>query len=148
MTRTQQIEICRAKQEDMPYIREKMQKYMLDATDINAQQFFVAKNISQTVAFGRIIDHGEFFELASLGVDYYHRKKGIGTRMLRFLIEQAGIQDPQKPIYGVTHRPGFLKKSGFEEIDDYPQCLEYKKSYICKLDSSKIKIMKQTEAFC
>ena len=144
----QQIEICRAKQGDMPYIREKMQKYMLDAVDIDIQQFFVAKNISQAVAFGRIIDHGEFFELASLGVDYYHRKKGTGTKMLKFLIEQARIQDPQKPIYGVTHRPGFLKKSGFEETDVYPECLEHKRKHICKLDKSKIKIMKQTGISC
>lgn len=136
------IEICRAKEEDMPYIEEKLQKYVLDATNASWQQFFVAKNDSRAVAFGRLIDHGEYFEPASLGVDYYHRRKGIGLRLLIFLIEDARRLDPQKPIYGVTHRPGFLKKLGFEEVHVYPEYLEYKKNHICKLDGSKIKIMK------
>ena len=137
-----QLEICRAKKEDMSYIKEKLQKYILDSTNTNWEQFFVAKNNGKPVAFGRVIDHGEYFEPASIGVDYYHRRKGIGTRLVRFLIKEARKQDTKKPIYGVTHRPEFLKKIGFEEVNIYPEYLEYKKNYICKLDGSKIKIMK------
>ena len=147
MIKTQQIEICRAKQKDMPYIKEKIQKYVLDADSSDFRQFFVVKNNAITVAFGRIIDHGEYFELASLGVDYYHRKKGFGTKLLRFLIEQARNMNSQKPIYGVTHRPEFLRNSGFEEINIYPKALSYKKNYMCKLDESRIKIMQQTKTF-
>lgn len=141
MTKSQ-VEICRAKEEDMPYIKEKLQKYMLDATNISWPQFFVAKIDDKTVAFARIIDHGEYFEPASLGVDYYYRRKGIGTKMVKFLIEEAKRLDPKKPIYGVTHRPEFLKRIGFEEVHNCPEYLEYKKNNICKLDESKIKIMK------
>lgn len=138
----QDLEIQRAKEEDFLYIREKLKNYILDATDVSWQQFFVAKNNDRTVAFGRIIDHGHYFELASLGVDYHHRRKGIGTRMLLFLIEEAKGTDPKKPIYGVTHIPAFLKKCGFEEVETYPEYLEYKRTHKCKLDKSKIKIMK------
>lgn len=88
------------------------------------------------------VDHGRYFELASLGVDYYHRGKGLGPRMLSFLVEQARQLDCSKPIYSVTHRLGFLEKAGFEETEDCPEDLEYKRNYICKLDASKIKIMK------
>jgi len=140
--RMEEIEIRRAKEEDMPYIEEKLQKYVLDATNINWQQFFVTKNNERTVAFGRIIDHGDYFEIASLGVDYYHRKKGIAKKLLIFLIKEARRWGPKKPIYGVTHIPEFTKKVGFKEVNIYPEYLEYKKNYICKLDSSKIKIMK------
>ena len=80
-----EIKIERAKKEDWPYIQEKLKKYILDATDANWQQFFVAKNNDKTVAFGRIKDYGECFEIASLGVDYYHRGKGIGSKMILFL---------------------------------------------------------------
>lgn len=102
----------------------------------------MAKHDNKTVAFGRIIDHKGFFEVASLGVDYYHRKKGIGTRMLSFLIEEAKRINPRKPIYGVTHRPGFLERLGFQEVLNAPQAQEYKRHYKCRLDDSKIKIMK------
>jgi N-acetylglutamate synthase-like GNAT family acetyltransferase len=142
MIKLEQIGIQKAKKEDMPYIKEKLQKYILDDTNLNWRQFFVGRSDGRVVVFGRIIDHREYFELASLGVDYYYRKKGFGIKMLTFLIKQAVKLNPHKPIYGVTHRPGFLKKTGFEEVNTYPEYLDYKKNYICKLDGSKIKIMR------
>lgn len=135
--------IQKAQKEDAPYIEEKLEKYILDATNTAWNQFFVAKLNNKTVAFARIIDHGDFFEPASLGVDYYHRKKGIGTKILSFLVEEAKRLDPKKPIYGLTHRPGFLIKVGFKEITtEIPPELEYKRRHKCILDVSKNKIMK------
>jgi N-acetylglutamate synthase-like GNAT family acetyltransferase len=135
------IKICRAKPEDMSYIEEKLKRYLLDSTDIHWQQFFVIKNNDKIVAFARIKDHGEYFEFASLGVDYYHRKKGYGKKMLLFLIKEAKRLNYSKPIYSVTHLSEFLGKFGFEEVDVYPDYLDYKKNYICKYPY-KIKIMK------
>jgi len=126
------VKICRAKQEDASYIEEKLEKYALDSTNATWQQFFVAKLDAKTVAFARIIDHGEYLELASLGVDYYHRKKGLGTKMLLFLIQEAKRLDSKKPIYGATHKPIFLKNVGFEKVDSYPEYFDYKKNCICK----------------
>jgi len=139
-----QIEICKAKEEDMPYIEEKLKKYVLDATNADWRQFFVIKNAGKTVAFARILDHGEYFEIASLGVDYYHRGKGLGGKLLRFLVEEARRLDSKKPIYGTTHIPELLGKVGFEEVYSYPEYLEYKKNHICKYPY-KIKIMKYKE---
>ena len=136
------IMICRAEEQDWPYIKEKIRKYALDATDIDWRHFFVVKKEGKTIAFGRIIDYDSYFELASLGVDYYHRKKGIGIKLLCFLIKEAQRQDENKPIYGVTHRPGFLEKVGFKEVNDCPPELQYKRDHKCRLDPSKIKIMK------
>ena len=140
MTKSQ-IEICRAKEEDMFCIEKKLQKYLLDATNTAWQQFFVLKNGGRIVAFSRIIDHGEYFETASLGVDYYHRGKGFGSKMIISLIEEAKKMDPQKPIYGVTHLPEFFRKAGFVEVNNYPEYLDYKKNHICKYPS-KVKIVK------
>jgi N-acetylglutamate synthase-like GNAT family acetyltransferase len=136
------ITICRAEEKDSSYIKEKVKKYALDATNIDWRHFFVAKQRGKTVAFGRIIDYGDYFELASLGVDYYQRGKGIGVMLLRFLIEEAKRQGKGKPIYGVTHRPGFLEKVGFKEVNDYPEELKYKRDHKCRLDPAKIKIMR------
>ena len=137
-----EIEIQRAAEEDAPYIEEKLKKYILDDDGANWKQFFAAKNNGKIVAFSRIIEHDKYFEIASLGVDYCHRKKGIGVKLLLFLIEEAKRLNPKKAIYGVTHRPEFLKKAGFKEIEKGPEALEYKKYNKCILPPSKIKIMR------
>ncbi len=138
----EEIKIERAKEKDWPYIQEKLKKYILDSADVNWKQFFVAKNSGKTVAFGRIKDHKEYFEIASLGVDYYHRGKGIGVKMLLFLTEEAKRQNPEKPIYSISHKPAFLKRGGFEEVVNAPKVLEHKKNRICKLDPANSRIMK------
>ncbi|MFC1594179.1 GNAT family N-acetyltransferase [Candidatus Omnitrophota bacterium] len=126
------VKIYKARESDWPYIQEKLQKYLLDATDADWKDFFVLKKGERTVAFARILDHAEYFELASLGVDYYYRKKGFGKRMLEFLIQEARSMDSGKPIYGVTHLPVLLKKVGFQEVNSYPENLDHKKNNICK----------------
>ena len=137
------IQISKAKKEDFPYIQEKIRKYLLDPTNIHWEQFFVAKMKDKIVAFGRIIDHGHFFEMASLGVDYYHRKKGLGKKMLSYLVQQARGKDAGKPIYGVTHVPGFVRGCGFVPVrGNYPDYLDYKRKHICHLDRSKITVVK------
>lgn len=136
------ITIRKAEKEDNPYIKEKLKKYLLDSTNASWQDFFVARHNNKTVAFARIIDHFEFFEIASLGVDYYHRRKGIGKKMLSFLIDEARRLDHKKPIYCVTHIPDFAEKLGFREVPSGPKALEYKRHYKCRLNASKIKIMR------
>ena len=137
--------VQKAIQADWPYINEKLQKYALDDAAVEWQQFFVIKKSAKTVAFARIIDHGDYFETASLGVDYYHRRKKIGLFMLIFLVEEARRMDVNKPIYAVTHRPEFAEKAGFKEVDSVPTELEYKRQNKCRLNPSKIKILKYIE---
>lgn len=136
------ITIEKAKEYDWPYIREKLEKYALDDTDAKWHQFFVAKLNNKTVGFTRIIERENVIELASLGVDYYHRKKGIGKRLLKFIIKNAKSAYPGKAIFGVTHRPGFLRPFGFKEVEEVPESLTYKKNNQKILNPSKMKIMR------
>lgn len=136
------ITIQRAQETDQSYIDEKIKKYLLDPEDAVWNRFFVAKSEGKTVAFGRVIDHGKYLEVASLGVDYYYRGKGVGLKMLTFLTREAQSIDPEKDIYGVTHLPKFLEQVGFEGILEGPEELEYKRHNKCKLDASKIKVMR------
>ncbi|MCQ9207968.1 MAG: GNAT family N-acetyltransferase [Omnitrophica bacterium] len=138
-----EITISKAKKRDFAYIQEKIKNYLLDPTDIDWRDFFVARLKKKVVAFGRIIDRGDSFEIASLGVDYYHRKEGIGKKMLIFLIQESRRQDVQKPIYGITHVSGFVSSCGFEWIkDNYPAYLDQKRKNVCHLDQSRISIVK------
>ena len=138
----EQIKVQKAQEIDWPYIQEKLKKYALDEGNAQCSQFYVVRSNGKTVAFTRIIERDEIIELASMGVDYYHRKKGIGKALLKFLIEESKRLYPGKPIYGVTHRPGFLAPFGFKEVKEAPEPLEDKRRYHCILDPSKIKIMK------
>ena len=136
------ITIQRAEEKDWAYIQERMRKDLLDAENADWPQFFVARNGNKTLAFGRIIDHGSYFEIATMGVDYDHRRKGIGLKLLNFLVREARKKDPSKDIYGVTNRPEFVSRGGFREIEGKgPEAIEYKKYNKCK-DPSKISIMK------
>jgi N-acetylglutamate synthase-like GNAT family acetyltransferase len=136
------ISITKAQETDWPYIREKLEKYALDNHDAQWHHFFSAKTDDKIVGFARIIDRIDYVELASLGVDYYYRSRGIGKKLLEFLISEAKRVYPGKPIYGVTHRPGFLSLFGFKEVEEAPPELKYKKYNECILEPSKIKIMR------
>ncbi len=138
----QDIIIKKAEEKDWAYIKEKLKAYALDGKNANWDQFFVASLKGKVVGFGRIIDRSGISELASLGVDYGYRKKGVGKALLAFLIKQAKRVYPKNPIYGVTHRPGFLAPFGFQEVEKAPAVLEHKKYHECVLDPSKIKIMR------
>jgi len=140
------VKINKAKEEDFPFIQEKLKKYLLDSTNIDWVQFFVARIKDEILAFGRIIDHGDFLEIASLGVDYYHRKIGLGKMMLSFLVQEARKMGSQKPIYGVTHVEKFVAGCGFIRVkENYPAYLDYKRKYICQLDDSRISIVKWSD---
>ncbi len=137
------IKISKAREKDFPYILGKIEKYLLDSTNIHWRQFFVARIKDSVISFGRIIDHGDFFEIASLGVDYYHRKKGIGAKLLNFLVQEAKRRGFRKPIYGVTHVEQFVSTCGFIPIEDnYPAYLDFKRKHICQLDESRLRVMK------
>jgi len=135
------ITIQRAEVKDRTYISEKLIKYGLDTYNADWRQFFVARADGKTVAFGRIIEHEDCLEIASLGVDYYYRGKGIGEVMLTYLVGETRKLDSRKAVYGVTHLPGFMAKAGFKEISGAPEAMEYKKNHRCN-DPSKMSIMK------
>ena len=134
--------IAPAQEEDMAYIQEKLKRYSLDDTNISQGQFLVAKSSDAIVAFGRVVDHESFFEIASLGVDYYQRKKGFGRIILSALVQKAQLTDLKKPIYVVTQVPEFMSRCGFESIKErYPQHLDRKRKHLCHLDVSRVEVM-------
>ena len=133
------VEIARAKSEDLPYIKEKIEKYWLDGRGISVEQFFVARNKDcRLVGFIRYVEHPDFYEPATLGVDYYWRGKGIGTMLFGHIMS---VIKRDKPAYILTHIPEFFKKYNFEHTDNYPPEIEQKIKTACKLSKDKLFVM-------
>lgn len=139
MDKKNNIKITKAGPEDFPYIQEKIEKYWLDNTEISFDQFIVAKNEQgKTIGFIRCVDHGTFYEPATLGVDYYWRRKGIGSMLFEYII---GIMKKDKPIYVLTHLPEFFKRYNFVCVDQYPPKIEQKINTVCRLSKDKLSVL-------
>ncbi len=136
------MKIMLAGPDEWSYIKENLENYWLDDTDAKWEDFCVAKEGERTVAFCRIVEREGYLEIASLGVDYYRREKGIGSKLFRYMLDLIKERDPGREVYVVTDKPDFFRKFGLKETLDVPDELEDKRQNKCRSDASKIKILK------
>ena len=73
------ILIRKAQSNDMPFIKECIERFRLDDEDLDYRQFIVAVEGSEIAGFGRIRPHKEIYELGSVGVVEQRRNQGIGN---------------------------------------------------------------------
>ncbi len=140
MQKIPDIKIAKAKPEDLPYIKEKIQKYWLDGRNIKVEQFFVARNKEgKPVGFVRYFEYPTFYEPSTLGVDYYWRGKGISRMLFKHILT---LMDRAKPIYILTHIPKYFERYGFEYTSNYPPEIEEKIRTVCKLNRDKLFVMR------
>lgn len=112
---------------DMPFIKEHIEKFLLDDEDIAFRQFVVAVQEGEIVGFGRIRPHKEVYELGSIGVVENRRKLGIG----RMLVEHLIGRFPTDDVYLVTDIPEYFERLGFRKIEGAPKELVEKINRIC-----------------
>jgi N-acetylglutamate synthase-like GNAT family acetyltransferase len=124
---TQPVVLRDASPGDMPFIMEHLEKFLLDDEDIDFRQFIVAVENREIVGFGRIRPHREVYELGSIGVVENRRSKGVGTVIVRRLIDIFPTDD----VYLVTDIPGYFEKLGFQVIPEAPEELLEKIRRIC-----------------
>lgn len=105
-----------ALEEDMPWIEERIRKEGLDDEELYFNEFLVLEDEKGKVAFGRLKPYPDFYEIADLYVDVAKRGKGIGSYLLRNLMEQ----NPGAPLYAITPDPSFFERHGFEKTSDIP----------------------------
>jgi len=112
----------------MPFIREHLARFMLDDEDLDYRQFVVALEGREIVGFGRIIPHGEVFELGGVGVVESRRNRGVGTLIVEYLKSVF----PSDDVYIITDIPGYFEKLGFRKTETPPEELVRKIERICK----------------
>lgn len=98
-----------AMEHELPLILREAAAFDLDVQLPDYRQFLIAEQEQVLVGFGRIIDHTGFCELATLGVMKNEQRKGIGSALVRALIDKSDAN----PVLLVTVLPDYFKRLGF-----------------------------------
>jgi N-acetylglutamate synthase-like GNAT family acetyltransferase len=125
--KTEPVVLRDASPDDMPFIMEHLEKFLLDDEDIDFRQFIVAVEGRKIVGFGRIRPHREIYELGSIGVLESRRSRGIGKLIIGRIIDSFPTDD----VYLVTDIPDYFEKLGFRVTLDAPTELLEKIGRIC-----------------
>jgi len=102
-------------------VKQFVQDFWLDDTDLQPQQFRVLADNGNVIAFGRLREHADATELCTIGVAKDFQNKGFGKEMVSHLISLA-----RRDVYLVTVIPGFFAKLGFTKVEQYPLSIKGK----------------------
>ena|SRR4030067_2248205 len=122
------ILIRKAQLDDMPFIKECIERFRLDDEDLDYRQFVVAVEGNEIVSFGRIRPHKEVYELGCVGVVEQQRNHGIGKMIVKHLIDKF----PTNQVYITTDLIDYFERFGFKRIEPGPKELVEKLQRVCK----------------
>ena len=122
------ISLRPASPDNMPFIKECIERFRLDDEDLDYRQFVVAMDCNETVGFGRIRPHKEVYELGCVGVVEHKRNQGIGRMVVEYLISRF----PTNEVYITTDLPEYFERFGFKKIEPGPKELVEKPRRVCK----------------
>lgn len=105
-------------------IRQLIREFELDDRELWPFEFLAAFSGERLEGFGRIREYEGCCELCSLGVAEPQRHKGIGSCLVRELVQRA-----RKPLFLVCIIPEFFEPLGFHITTHYPVELQQKLSY-------------------
>lgn len=111
------LTIRQAIEEDMEIINECIHGYDLNATDVKAEECFIAVAVTkenEMAGFVRMIEVNGLHELNLIAVVEGFQKKGVGRKMLEYVA--SNYSDHR--IYILTTMEEFFSKFGFEKIDN------------------------------
>lgn len=126
-----EILIRKARKKDLLSIQRLLSTYFLDMEELEPEDFILAENEGRVIgcaALIRGISRGKrFLELHSIAVHPNFRGKGIGTRLMEYIIntiegntirdrDTNGSLNPE--LYVRTTAPDFFEKLGFISLQD------------------------------
>ncbi|MGQ9671806.1 MAG: GNAT family N-acetyltransferase [Candidatus Aminicenantales bacterium] len=110
--------VRQAKKSDWPRIAALASQHNLDYEGMAADQFWVAVEGKRIVGICGLRQHADCQELCSLGVEESFQHKGLGSQLVRRLIEET-----PGDIYLATIIPEFFKRLGFKEAVSIPSSM-------------------------
>ncbi len=116
-----------ARPDDLPFIRETIERLRLDPEDLSAEQFVTLRRGDAIVAFGRIKPYRDTYELGSVAAVEQARDQGLGARIVRELVNSF----PQDEVYITTDIPQYFERLGFLRTTILPAELEAKIARVC-----------------
>jgi amino-acid N-acetyltransferase len=140
------IEIRKATQADLKYIRTILSFYYLDTenTEKNLPEFIVAQTKNKIVGCA-CLDVGDIVELRSIAVLPSYRNKGVGAKLVDNILKRA--QDLTNLVYLRTKSHVFFEKKGFKRLLNgekkvlWKDCAQCDKYDICRQTAMKIEMM-------
>lgn len=130
------VSFRKAEDADFEILMPNLIKFGLDDENLHAEEFTIIEVDGDVAGFGRIKPYENMYELASIGIIEKYRKKGIGKRLIKYLIDVF----PSDEIWITTKKADYFKKFGFEEMENPPDEIRKKCDRICsKAISSKAK---------
>lgn len=130
-----------AREEDMPFIRDCVQRFRLDGEHLEPSQLIVLRREGRIVAFGRIKPYPDCFELGTVGVVEEERGKGLGEQVVRELIRRF----PSRDVWITTDLTDYFARFGFAPADDVPASLRDKLARICGTLRDNVVAMKRVK---
>ena len=118
--RTNGLEIRPATEDDLPFIREMVERLRLDGEDLQPEQFITLRHDGHVAAFGRIKPYHETHELGCVAVVEDERGRGLGERIVRELISRF----PQDEVFITTDIPEYFERLGFLRSEILPPEIE------------------------
>ncbi|TFH05795.1 MAG: GNAT family N-acetyltransferase [Methanosarcina sp.] len=135
-----EILIRKAEKKDLPAIQRLLSTYFLDMEELEPEDFVLAEKEGKVVGCAALIrdtsNDKTFLELHSIAVHPNLRGKGIGTRLMEYLINT--IDFPETPgasaceLYVRTTAPGFFEKLGFVTLQDAEKLLLWEDCRKCE----------------
>jgi len=122
-----QVILRKALADDIEKIRDNIRKFLLDYEDLTPEQLIIAEVDGVIAGFGRIKCYETVYELATIGVLEEYRKKGVGEKIIKYLIDIS----PSDELWITTNIPDYFAKFGFKIIDNPPIEIKLKKERIC-----------------
>ncbi|AKB73359.1 GCN5-related N-acetyltransferase [Methanosarcina lacustris Z-7289] len=135
-----EILIRNAEKKDLPAIQRLLSTYFLDMEELEPEDFVLAEKEGKVIGCAALIrdtsNENTFLELHSIAVHPNLRGKGIGTRLMEYLINT--IDSPEMPgaqvceLYVRTTAPGFFEKLGFITMQDAEKLLIWEDCRKCE----------------
>jgi threonine dehydratase len=120
-------QIAPATPEDLPFIRDTVERLRLDPEHLDPAQFITLRREGRIIAFGRVKPYDNTYELGSVAVIEEERGKGLGAAIVRELVQRF----PQDEVYITTDLPAYFERLGFLRTEILPPELEDKIARVC-----------------